>query len=186
MSVEEFLACTPQDTRLWQLVDGEPRLMSPPSVVHAIVQGELTGVIRDHLRASGNRCRVLVTPGVKPRVQANHNMRIPDLAVTCVRQPQNQPDLKDPLLIVEILSPSNEAQTWNNVWAYTTIPSVHEIIVVRTDRMEAAILRRGLDGAWPAEPETAGTGENLVFDSIGLRTGLDSLYRGTPFNPDED
>ena len=34
--------------------------------------------------------------------------------------------LADPLLLVEILSPSNEAKTRVNEWAYATIPSVRE------------------------------------------------------------
>ena len=32
--------------------------------------------------------------------------------------------LADPVLLVEILSPSNQAESRANVWAYTTIPSV--------------------------------------------------------------
>jgi hypothetical protein len=31
--------------------------------------------------------------------------------------------LTDPVLLIEILSPSNQAETWANVWAYATIPS---------------------------------------------------------------
>jgi hypothetical protein len=38
-------------------------------------------------------CRVIIEPGVQPKVQANLNVRVPDLAVTCA-----QLDPKDRLL----------------------------------------------------------------------------------------
>ena len=58
----------------------------------------------------------------------------------------------DPVLLIEILSPSNEAQTRANIWAYTTIPSVREILAVHSTRIEAELLRRNPDGSWPEEP----------------------------------
>ena len=33
-------------------------------------------------------------------------------------------DVIGPVLMVEILSPTNKTETWTNVWAYTTIPTV--------------------------------------------------------------
>jgi hypothetical protein len=57
----------------------------------------------------------VVTPGVVPHVQSSHNMRVPDLAVTCSDYETEEAELTDPVLIVEILSPSNQAETWANV-----------------------------------------------------------------------
>ena len=34
---------------------------------------------------------------------------------------------------------SNQSQTWTNVWTYTSIPSVQEIVVLRTDRVGAEL-----------------------------------------------
>jgi hypothetical protein len=52
----------------------------------------------------------------------------------------------DPVLLVEILSPGNEGKTRSNVWTYTTIPSVCEILAIRSTRMEVEVLRWGADG----------------------------------------
>ena len=82
------------------------------------------------------------------------------------------------MLVVEILSPSNEDETWGNVWTYTTIPSVKEILVLWSDAIGAEVLRRGADGSWAQEPEKVTRGD-LVLDSIGLRTPLAELYRDT-------
>jgi hypothetical protein len=73
-------------------------------------------------------------------------------------------------LIVEILSPSNEA--------YTTIPSVREIVVPRTVSIGADLLRHRPDGFWPRTPEAIGAGD-LVLESIGFRAPLAALYRTT-------
>lgn len=179
MSVEEFLCWEPGDGRAWQLVDGEPHAMAPPGLVHGILQAELGRVIGNHLRKRKSPCKLLVTPGVVPHMLSSHNVRIPDLAVTCSPLPLQGATLTDPVLVVEILSPGNQAETWSNVWAYTSIPSVQEVVVLRAVSVGADVLRRGADGAWPREPVEV-TGGDLVLDSIGLHTSLMDLYDGTP------
>jgi Uma2 family endonuclease len=91
-------------------------------------------------------------PATVPRALAAINCRIPDLAVTSSPIKADQATLTDPVLIVEILSPSNRAETWSNVWTYTTMPSVQEILVIRSTDIGADLLRRGADGAWPDGP----------------------------------
>ena len=49
--------------------------------------------------------------------------------------------VSEPVLLVAILSPSNEAETRANIWAYTTIPSVQELLIVHSTRIEAELLR---------------------------------------------
>ena len=121
---------------------------------------------------------LVVAPGVIPHVQAAHNMRVPDMAVICSGVGLGDAALTDPVLIVEILSPSNHYETWANVWTYTTIPSVREILVLRSVSIGADILRRQPDGSWPQEPESITAGD-LVLDSIGFRTPLADIYRTT-------
>ena len=178
MSVEEFLAWEPGDGRAWQLVDGEPQAMSPANRTHGTLQGELARLIGNHLRAENSPCTLVVTPGVVPRVNAGYNMRIPDLAVTCSPSDREETALTDPVLLVEILSPNNQAENWANVWTYTTIPSVREILVLHSATIGADILRRQADGSWPQEPERVIEGM-LRLESIGLHLALFDIYAGT-------
>ena len=178
MTVAEFLAWDAGDGRLWQLVDGEPQAMAPASRTHAAIQGELCRLIANHLAERSRLCSVLANPGVVPRVQVEHNVRIPDFAVICSEYESEEPVIADPVLIVEILSPSNEAETWANIWAYTTISSVREIVVLRTVSIGADLLRRRPDGFWPRMPEAIDAGD-LVLESIGFRAPLTALYRTT-------
>ncbi len=122
---------------------------------------------------------MIIEPGVIPHLQPGYNMRVPDLAVTCSELETRQNSLIDPVLIAEMLSPSNQSEIWNNVWAYTTIPSVQDILVVRSVFIGADLMRRRPDGTWPKEPEEIRSGD-LVLDSIGLRTPFADLYRRTP------
>ena len=104
-------------------------------------------------------------------------MRVPDLGVTCTPYETEQAALPEPVLVVEILAPSNQAKTWTNVWAYTSIPSLQEICA-RSDRIAAELLRRLPDGQWPERPLSISGGE-LVLDSIGFRVPLAEVYAGT-------
>jgi Uma2 family endonuclease len=178
MSVDEFLDWEPGDGQAWQLVDGEPQAMSPAKRTHGALQGELTRVVQNHLLAQGGPCSVVVAPGVVPHVHRRYNVRVPDLAVTCTDYQDEESALTDPVLIVEILSPSNQAETWSNVWTYTTIPSVQEILVLFSIKVGADLLRRRKDGSWPEEPERITDGD-LILESIGFRTPLAEVYRTT-------
>ncbi|MBV8122264.1 MAG: Uma2 family endonuclease [Alphaproteobacteria bacterium] len=178
MTVAEFLNWDSQDGLGYELVDGEPRAMAPASTMHGFLQNELGSLIRNHLREKASGCEVVANPGIVPRLLSEHNVRIPDLAVTCVPLAPGQATLSDPVLVIEILSPSNQAKTWTNVWAYTSIPSVNEILVLRADRVAAELLRRSLQGEWPERPIAVTQGE-LVLESIGFRVALADLYART-------
>jgi len=178
MTIEEFLAWDAPGPHRWQLVEGEPRAMAPASRTHGAIQSELGALLRNHLVARSSPCNVITTPGLIPRVRSNTNFRIPDLAVTCAPYATEEHALTAPVLIVEILSPSNAAETWSNIWTYTTIPSVREILIVRSATIGAELLRRDADGTWPERAETIEEGE-LALDSLGFRCALTDIYRTT-------
>jgi Uma2 family endonuclease len=178
MTVDEFLAWDADDVtgRRWQLIDGEPVLMAPAADVHGRIQAELIRLLGNHLLARGSRCSVVDAPGIIPRIRANENFRVPDLGVTCA-PPSGKVMVPDPILLIEILSPSNEAKTRSNIWTYTTIPSVQEILAVESRRMEVELLRRGADGNWPALPLIVRAPEMLELTSIGFTASVADLYR---------
>jgi Uma2 family endonuclease len=176
MTVAEFLAWDAPGR--WQLVDGEPVAMAPTSRTHGALQIELGGVIRNHLATSGSPCTVIAAPGIVPQVRSNDNFRIPDLAVTCTPYETEEYDVANPVLVVEVLSPSNRTETWQNVWSYTTIPSLREILILSSTAIRADLLRRGSDGNWPAAATVIEAGD-LILASIGLTVQLAELYRTT-------
>ena len=125
------------------------------------------------------KCRVGTEPGVLTRVRANINVRVPDVGVTCTPVPPGQQVWPEPTLLIEILSPGNTDDTWENVWSYCTIPSVREIAIVHSTRTLVELLRRGPDGHWPEETEEVSVGGTLSFESIGFTCPLSAVYAQT-------
>jgi Uma2 family endonuclease len=184
MTVDEFLYWDADDDtgRRWQLVDGEPVLMSPAREVHGAIQAELAGLLRNHLLATGSESRVIIAPGIVPRIRANANFRVPDIGVTCA-PPSQGVMVPEPVLLVEIISPGNEGETRSNIWTYTTIPSVSEILAIRSTRMEVELLRRGGDGNWPESPTIVRPPEVLELASLGFAELVADLYRTAGLSP---
>lgn len=166
------------DTR-YELVDGVLRPMSPGSDAHNMIVTTLSSLIFLHLRAGGLGLRVVTAPGVQPHVSANWNFRIPDIGVTRTPNELGQLMLPDPILLIEVLSPGNSTDTYENVRAYATLPSVQEILVVQSTKVGAELLRRDAAGNWPANPAPLGPGETLCLSSIGFDVALSEIYAGT-------
>lgn len=177
MTADEFLAWAGDER--YELVDGHVRAMSPPSEAHGTIQITLGSLLRAHLRTHRPGCRVVGESAVVPRLRSDMNVRVPDLGVTCAPRMPGATAIPEPLLVVEILSPSNERDTWENVRAYATIPSVQEILLVQSTRVEAHVLRRGRDGQWPERPETISGSEMLRLESVGFSAALTQLYLDT-------
>ncbi len=178
MTLDEFLGWDPGDAsgHRWQLLDGEPVAMAPASEPHGAIQAEIIGLLGNHLMAQHSHCRVIAKPGIVPRVRANRNYRIPDVGVTCAA-PALGLMVSEPVLLVEIISSSNEMETRANIWAYTTIPSVRELLVVQSTRIEAELLRRRPDSSWPEQPDILGADAVLTLRSIEFSAPLTALYR---------
>lgn len=87
--------------------------------------------------------------------------------------------MTDPILLIELLSPGNSEDTRDNVWAYTTIPAVREIVLVHTTQQRVELLRRQPDGSWPADPEIIGQGGTLQLSSIEASFAVADIYAKT-------
>jgi Uma2 family endonuclease len=180
MTVAEFLDWDSGDRTgaLWQLRNGEPEMMAPASDPHGSIQARLAQLLGVHLDATGGRCRVVIAPGVVPGHRSEENCLVPDLGVTCAR-PANARLMHQPLVLIEILSPTNVSKTRANVRAYRTIPGLAEIVVLRSTAIAAEVLRRGPNGTWPRQPQMLDAEGELRLDSIGFAVPLRDAYRTT-------
>jgi Uma2 family endonuclease len=180
MTVAEFIAWPGDGSDLkHQLVDGEPQAMAPASTTHGRIQATLARLLGNRLVGTG--CSVVIEPAVIPRVRAEANMRVPDLAVTCAPDDPPTHALDEPIVLIEILSPTNERETRANVWTYTTIPPVREILLVRSTHIGAELIRRQPDGGWPESALAIGQEGRVELDSIGFGCPIEAFYEGTRF-----
>ncbi len=176
MTAEEFLSRPDEkDGTKYELVDGQLRAMAPASVRHGVIQATIAGIFSNHLSATGSKCVVASEPIVEVRVRANYNRRAPDLGVTC-SPITNDVEIPDPVLLVEILSKSNWKETIDNIWTYTTIPTVKELLVVSSMGIEAQFLRKQDDGSWPADLMRIDEADDVTLSSIGLTVPLKAFY----------
>lgn len=180
MTVSDFLELKGDGTgTIYELVDGVLRAQDAASDAHGTIQTRLGTLLTIHLDATRPGCRVVSNPGIQPRLQGKRNYRIPELGVTCTPNRGDVHLMPDAILLIEVLSPSNEADTWSNIPLYASVTSVTEILIVNSKKVEAELLRRAADGSWPQDPEVIGPGGTIRLESIGLDLALADVYRGT-------
>jgi Uma2 family endonuclease len=85
MTIDDFLVWDSGDHsgRPWRLIDGIPRAMALATTAHGAIQAELSRLLGNHLVQTRQQCRVVVEPGITPRLHASTNVRIPDIAIAC-------------------------------------------------------------------------------------------------------
>jgi Uma2 family endonuclease len=170
MTVAEFLAWDDGTDKRYELVDGRPVAMNPPGGPHRTIAANATALLSITLR-DRPPCRPEQEAGI---TITEHQWRQADVAVTC--QPPAPGDIIDPLLIVEVLSPSNRrTDLLDKLREYKSLPSVQEVCLIDSERRWVEVWQRDTDAAW--------VGRNYVgsakFDSPVLRASvmLDELYR---------
>ena len=179
MTVEEFFAWDGggHPGKL-ELVEGQVRAMAPASATHGFIQTNIAGMIRAHLRGTKSRCRAGTEVPVVPPMHNKRNARAPDISVTCAPVSDSKV-LEAPVLIVEIMSPGNEAETWESIRALADLASLREILVVQSTRVEAEVYTRDSSGAWPDEPVTTGAGGTVRLTCLDLGLAIAEVYEGT-------
>ncbi|MDX2289038.1 MAG: Uma2 family endonuclease [Hyphomicrobiaceae bacterium] len=178
MTVEEFLDWDGGGHQgKMELVNGVVVAMSPASSTHGLIQANIAIAIGNHLRKTGRPCRVGSEQPISPTMGKRLNLRVPDVAVTCTPASDSK-TMEEPLLIAEVMSPSNEMDTWASIQAVAGLISLKEILVVQSTRVEAEVYRRRADGGWPDEPNVVvrELGGSLRLESIDLDLALTEIY----------
>ena len=185
--VQSFPKMTAEEFYAWdggghvgklELVDGVVRAQTYASGAHGTIQAALGRLIGNHLRSNRSGCRVGTEVGVIPRFDPKRNVRKPDLTVTCTPHTPGERAFSDPILIVEVLSPSNIDDTWESIRACATIPSVVEIVVIDSERRHAEVFRKDATGAWPEPGEIVEAGGTIRLASLDLTFPMSEVYEG--------
>jgi Uma2 family endonuclease len=132
MNLEDFLHWDGGTDTRYELIDGFPVAMAPPAEAHRILAVRLVSRI-DAALAGRRPCNAQIEPGVVRPDRAN-SYYVPDIAVTCEPNEAGRQAMVDPILIVEILSPSTERTDRRlRLPAYQTVASVREIMLIDAD-----------------------------------------------------
>jgi Uma2 family endonuclease len=144
MSLSEFLRWEDGTDTRYELVGGFPLAMAPPARAHGILCARLAGMIDAGLRLR-RPCTAQTEAGIT-RPDRDDSFYVADIAVTCRPYERGEQLIKDPILIVEILSPGTERHDrLTKVPVYRGIESVEEILLIDSESIYAEVLRRDGD-----------------------------------------
>jgi Uma2 family endonuclease len=180
LTAEEFLDSCPNDERHYELFDGLIVAMAPPAIAHQTIAATLGARIVSAVEANRPDCSTRSQAGIAPQGLSGRNYFEADIAVTCRFAHDYRGINAEPLLIVEIQSPSTERDDhFVKLPQYQAIPSIGEIFYIESERVAGTIYRRDAAGNWQAI-EMAGPQTRLQLQTIGLDIPLVAVYRGVP------
>lgn len=144
-SFAEYLALEQMNPVRHEFCDGEVWAMAGGSPAHAAIAINIASVLREQLR--GRPCRVFGSD-LRIRVLATGLATYPDVSVVCDQLELDPGDpsghtVVNPVLLVEVLSPSTEAYDRGEKLAhYKRIPSLREVVLVAQDERRLELWRR--------------------------------------------
>lgn len=178
LSEADYLALEEQSPIRHEYVDGEVYAMAGGSLRHNRIALNTASALLSALR--GTPCQVFMSD-VKLRVAHDNAFYYPDVVAACNEASPLAGEEKivaDPLLVVEVLSPSTETtDRREKLAAYRRVPSVKEYILISQDRQQVEIYRRQGDIGWLYLSFEAG--ESVEFTTLALSLPIGDLYAGT-------
>ncbi len=178
ISVEDYLAGEEISPVKYEYVYGEVYAMAGTSDNHNVIALNIAAVLNNHLRDSP--CQPFMGD-IKVRVSPNVYY-YPDVLVSCEQNPESPYFRNEPILIVEVVSPSTqEIDRREKLLFYQQMPSVQEYVVVEQRKMLVEIHRRQPDGRWITYYFNQDANEEVVFESVELTLTLGEIYRRVKF-----
>jgi Uma2 family endonuclease len=174
-TLDEFRAWHERQPEVWEFIHGVPKLMAPGSMAHTLIKSNAGRLLGNALADVG--CRALVDGAI---VEVEGSSLIPDVVVTCSPLDFSTSRVAEPVIIVEVLSPSNQGDdTGRKLALYLKIPSLRHFLVIEQERRQIVHHERrdDLGGAFLtniAPPDT------LRLDPPGVALALAALYEGVP------
>jgi Uma2 family endonuclease len=173
MTVDEFLTWAEGKKGRWELHDGVPVMISPERSLHAETKAETYVALREAIRRNGLPCRAY-PDGMAIRVGARATYE-PDASVTCgPRAPPDAIEIDNPVIVVEVLSPSTAAVDHGRKLSdYFSLASVEHYLILDPDRRVAIHHKRGASDAI----ETRVLSEGAVkLDPPGFEVAVEALF----------
>jgi Uma2 family endonuclease len=186
LSPEEYLKIERAAEFRSEYFNGRMHAMAGGSHKQAIIIGNLVSALHNEL--SKRRCLV-TSSDLRVRVDPGGLYTYPDVVVVCgePKYADNQRDtLLNPVLIVEVLSPSTEAYDRGFKSAqYRTMESLQEYALVSQMEPRIEVFRRQAEGGWLLL-ESAGQEAVCRLESVGCSLALPAVYENVTFGEDGD
>ena len=182
ITLDEFLRWDDGTETHYELIDGFPVAMAPPAEAHRILAVRLVTRI-DAALASRRPCNAQVEAGVVRPDRVDTYFEA-DIAATCEGNEPGRQAIKDPFLIVEILSPSTERHDRRiKLPVYRQISTIEQIVLIASDGLYAELHTRS-GAQWVIEILRGGEGV-LALSSVGIEIVMSDLYEGIALSENE-
>ncbi len=173
MDVDAFLLWADGRQGRWELRNGRPVMMTPQRAAHALTKYAAQKALEGAIVRAGLPCRVFpdgMTVRISPRTAFE-----PDALVVCPPPTDlNTMEIPNPVIVVEVLSPSTAADDHGiKLDGYFSLPSVAHYLILDADRRVMIHHRRAQAGAI----ETRVLREGLaVLDPPGFEAEVSAFF----------
>jgi Uma2 family endonuclease len=165
----------------WELIDGVPIMMPPPTLVHQQIADNLNQLLNAHLREAKPEWRAVRDARVWLEGDEKYNPE-PDVTIIDARRPIGQIYAERFYFAAEVLSASDKKAVAAAKLRYY---QEHEydrcVLLVREDRIGAEQHMRE-DSAWRPR-RLSGATARLSLPDVGIVGRLGDLYEATPLDP---
>jgi len=187
ISVAEYLKRERAAVEKSEYVDGEMRKLFGASFEHTVITNNLGSEFYIALKQR-RECRTC-SSNIRIHVPATSRFRYPDVAVVCAPSPVFYPDehndiLLNPFVIVEVLSPSTEAEDRGDKFGdYQLLESLAEYVLVSQHAPRIEVYSRDSGGDWKYH-NFVGLSETARLPRLGISLALNDVYDKIEF-PDQ-
>lgn len=171
---EEYLEIERISPIKHEYLQGQLVAMAGASKAHAIITGNLSALLVNHLRGTG--C-ISYTTDMKVRLPSLNLFYYADLAVTCDDRDRvsSEAFILHPKLIVKVLSDSTEAFDRGDKFTnYKTIAEFEEYVLIHQKQILVERFQRTSDNLWI--PQIYQDRDTVEFASIGFAYAISTLY----------
>jgi Uma2 family endonuclease len=177
-----FLEGRPDEER-WELIEGVPVMMAPPTLAHQLIAGNLQRLLHEALERFAPALAVYQRAGINLGPSIEYYDPEPDVVVI------DADASEDPsrryadrfYLAAEIVSSSDRTYVESKRAVYMQHEACTCIVTVQQDRFDVRVDLRTSSG-WSNQTLTD-PNDPLVLTEFGLRCKLSDLYRGTALQP---
>lgn len=185
VSVDDYLELEKHSQVRHEYLDGTLFAMTGASLKHNLIVKNLDRLISAHLGGTG--CRSFVID-VKVKVEKLNSFYYPDVIVSCQRTDTDEIFLTNPVLIVEVVSPSTAAiDQREKLMAYKQIRTLKEYVIVHQSTKRVDVYRKESKFTF-ANRFTTGS---FILNSLPigpLTIEIDEVYKDTSwgYEPPKD
>ena len=178
---EEYLERERQAEYKSEYYNGEIFAMSGGTRNHSLLTSNFIGVLNATLRGTGG---LVFTNDLRIHIPAVGLYTYPDVSVVCGEEElldDHQDILLNPVLLVEVLSPSTESYDRGQKFVfYRSIPSLKEYALVSQRQKLVEVFRKNEENLWVLH-ETDEARGTVDLASVGCALQLDDLYANVTF-----